>query len=285
MNALGKTATLRVIKTVTNGFYLDGENLGEVFLPKREAPAGTQVGHTVDVFVYRDSETVLHASTSRPTAELGQCAFMKVVAVTAAGAFVEWGLPKDLFVPTQEQYTPLETGRSYVVRVYLDERTNRLAGSVKLPSFLSENGSAFTPGEEVGLLVCGSSDLGYKAVINHTHVGLIHRDDAPHVLQYGQKLKGYIKYIRTDQKIDLSLLPPGRSGRELLAERILGYLDAHGGTMRLTDKSPAEEIGAAFGVSKSSFKKAVGVLYKQRKIHIGAEKIVRTEDTPPPQKS
>lgn len=274
MTQIGTTATLKVMKLVTGGAYLDGENLGEVFVPKREIPAGTMVGDTLTVFLYRDSETVLTGSLARPKAEVGQCAFMKVVAVTKSGVFVDWGLPKDLFVPSSEQYKPLEEGKSYVILVYLDERTGRLAGTAKLHSYLNEDGEGFKPGQEVELLISGFSELGFKAVINNTHLGLVFRDDAPGELRYGQRMKGYIKAIRGDNKIDLSLLPPGMSGLDMLGERILAHLATCGGTSDLTDKSPAEYIAAAFGASKSNYKKALGRLYKQKKINIEADRIV-----------
>ena len=274
MNTIGTTATLKVMKLVTGGAYLDGENLGEVFVPRRELPANAAVGDMLTVFLYRDSETVLTGSLNRPKAEVGQCAFMKVVTVTKSGVFVDWGLPKDLFVPSSEQYKPLEEGKSYVILVYLDERTGRLAGTAKLHSYLNEEGTGFTPGQEVDLLISGFSELGFKAVINNTHLGLVFRDDAPEELRYGHRMKGYIKAIRGDNKIDLSLLPPGMSGLDMLGERILAYLAANDGTMDLTDKSPAEYIAAAFGASKSNYKKALGRLYKQKKINIEADRIV-----------
>lgn len=274
MIEFGKTATLKVMKLVTGGAYLDGENQGEVFVPKRELPAGTAVGDSLSVFLYRDSETVLTGSLTKPKAEVGQCAFMKVVAVTKSGVFVDWGLPKDLFVPTSEQYKALDEGRSYVILVYVDERSGRLAGTAKLHSYLNEDGTEFKPGQEVDLLISGFSELGFKAVINNTHLGLVFRDDAPGELRYGQRMKGYIKAIRPDGKIDLSLLPPGMSGLDMLADRILAHLTQCGGSTDLTDKSPAEYIAAAFGASKSNYKKALGRLYKQKKINIQPDRIV-----------
>ena len=277
MNRIGTTASLKIMKLVTGGAYLDGGTLGEVFVPKREIPAGTAVGDTLSVFIYRDSEAVLTGSTARPRAELGQCAFMKVVAVTKSGVFVDWGLPKDLFVPSSEQYKPLEEGRSYVILVYLDERTGRLAGTAKLHSYLNEDGAGFKPGQEVDLIISGFSELGFKAVVNHTHLGLVFRDDAPAELQYGQRMRGYVKAIRPDGKIDLSLLPPGLDGLDMLSQRILERLRQHGGVSTLTDKSPAEDVAAAFGVSKSAYKKALGRLYKQHKVRLEPDRVVLVE--------
>ncbi len=278
MIELGKTATLKVMKLVTSGAYLDGLNLGEIFISSREMPPKTQVGDELRVFIYRDSEAVLTGTTRTPAAEVGQCAFMKVVGTTKAGAFVDWGLPKDLLVPAGEQYKPLEEGRSYVILVYVDERTGRLAGTAKLHSWLREDGTDFTPGQAVDLLICGFSDLGFKAVINHTHLGLIFRDDSPEELRYGQSLRGYVKAIRPDNKIDVSLLPPGLGGLDLLGEKIIKHLEQTGGSTHLTDKSPAEDIASAFGVSKSNYKKALGRLYKQGKIRIEPQQVTLTAD-------
>ena len=277
MNRIGTTSELKIMKLVTGGAYLDGGDLGEVFVPRRDLPAGAAPGDTLAVFLYRDSEAVLTGTTARPKAELGQCAFMKVVAVTKSGVFVDWGLPKDLFVPASEQYKPLEEGRSYVILVYLDERTGRLAGTAKLHSHLSEDGSGFKPGQPVDLLVSGFSELGYKAVVDNSHLGLVFRDDAPGELRYGQRVKGYVKAVRPDGKLDLSLLPPGISGLDMLSGRIVEYLLANGGSLQLTDKSSAEDIAAAFGVSKSAYKKALGRLYKQRKIRLEENRIVLVE--------
>jgi uncharacterized protein len=274
MTRIGTTEPLRISRLVEGGALLDGGSLGEVFVPRRELSAGAAVGDTVSVFLYRDSENVLTGSTIPPRAGLGQCAYLKVVSVTAFGAFVDWGLGKDLLVPASEQHTPLEQGRSYVVLVYLDERTGRMAGTTRLHSRLSEDGTGFSPGQEVDLLICGRSDLGYKAVVDDTHLGLLYHDDAPSELRYGQRLTGYIKSIRADRRIYLCLLPPGVSGLDMLADRILADLSERGGTSDLTDKSPAERVAKAFGVSKSAYKKALGRLYKQRKIGIEEDRIV-----------
>jgi predicted RNA-binding protein (virulence factor B family) len=274
MNAIGTVAELEVMKIVTGGAYLDGGKMGEVFVPRRDLPGGAHPGDRIKVFVYRDSEAVLTGTTSIPRAQLGQCAFMKVVSVTRAGAFVDWGLSKDLFVPASEQYKPLEEGRSYVILVYLDERTGRLAGTAKLHSHLGEDGSAYTPGQQVNLLVCGFSELGFKVVVDNALVGLIFRDDAPGELRYGQDMKGYVKAVRPDGKLDLSLLPPGLSGLDLLGDRILEHLRANGGSSPLTDKSSSWDIGAVYGVSKSAYKKALGRLYKQRKVRLEPDKVV-----------
>lgn len=274
MITVGSTATLPILKLVSGGAYLDGGKLGEIYVPRRELPAHCRPGDQLTVFIYRDNETTLTGTTATPAVQVGQCGFFKVVTATKAGVFMDWGLPKDLFIPASEQYKPLEPGRSYVVLVYIDERTGRLAGTAKLHSWLNEDGSAFAPGQAVELLVCGFSELGYKVVVNHTHLGLIFRDDVPGELRYGQQVQGYVKAIRPDKKLDVSLLPPGKAGIETLCAAILSALQEHSGSLDLTDKSPAEEIGMTFGVSKSAYKKALGHLYKNKTIRIEPTRIV-----------
>jgi predicted RNA-binding protein (virulence factor B family) len=237
-------------------------------------PGNIMPGDELDVFLYHDSQSVLIATTTMPGAQVGECAYLKVVQTTSIGAFLDWGLPKDLLVPVNEQYSRLREGRSYVVYLFLDPQTDRVTASAKLNSYLSEHGPSFKPGQEVDLLVCGTSDMGYKAVIDNTHLGLIHRNEAFQPLTYGQKLKGYIKNIRPDKKIDLTLQAPGRRGKQDLGAAILDHLQAHGGTSGLTDRSSPEEIVREFGVSKSNYKKALGMLYKQQKIVIEKDRIV-----------
>lgn len=282
MTEIGRTATLTIVGLKPAGAVLDGGSLGDILVPHRELPAGAKVGDALTIFIYRDSEGRLTGSLSRPLAELGQCAFMKIVTATKAGVFADWGLPKDLFIPASEQYKALEVGRSYVVLVFLDERSGRLAGTTRLHSHLSEDGSGFKPGQEVDLLICGFSDMGYRAVVDNTHLGLVFRDDAPGELRYGQRVKGHAKAIRPDRKLDLSLLPPGLSGLDLLAARILDHLRDNGGSSPLTDSSPPERIAAVFGASKSAYKKALGRLYKARRIGIEPDRIVLTQPDSPP---
>ena len=274
MIEIGKTNRLTVSSISESGAFLDGKTLGEIFMPRSMGPGDITPGDAVDVFLYHDSQSVLIATTAMPKAQVGQCAFLKVVQTTAIGAFLDWGLPKDLLVPVNEQYSRLREGKSYVVYLFRDPQTDRITASAKLASYLSEHGPSFKPGQEVDLLVCGTSDLGYKAVINHTHLGLIHRNEAFKSLGYGQKLKGYIKNIREDGKIDLTLQAPGRKGRQDLTSAILDHLKAHDGVSTLTDKSAPDDIVREFGVSKSSYKKALGMLYKQQKIIIEKDRIV-----------
>lgn len=273
MLAIGNTNTLTVIKQLDFGFYLDGGTLGEILLPTRYAPRGCNPGDQLEVFIYYDSEDRLIATTEKPHAEVGQCAAMKVVQVGKFGAFLDWGLAKDLLVPFSEQRVPMEVGKTYVVHVYLDT-TGRIAASSRLDRFLEEEDFAdFKPGQQVELLIATRSDLGYKAVIDGTHLGLIHKNDVLRPIRIGERLTGYVKSIREDDRINLSLQPVGRAVRDDLPEKILAHLKAEGGTSRLTDKSPPEAIFDAFGVSKANYKKALGKLYKEKRILLAKDKV------------
>lgn len=273
MAQIGKKNRLRVVKEVSFGVYLDGDEHGEILLPRRYLPKSWAVGEEIEVFVYLDSDDQLIATTQRPRIMVGQCAYLEVKAVNNYGAFLDWGLAKDLLVPFKQQATPMKEGKSYVVYAYLDEDSERIAATSRLHKYLSETSDGFKPKQEVKLLICGRSEMGYKAVINNTHLGLIFKDDAFKPLKYGQKLEGFIKAIRDDDKIDLCLQLPGKAARQELSDKILDHLKAHGGSSTLTDKSPPEDIYNQFNVSKGSYKKALGALYKQRKIVIEKDEI------------
>lgn len=274
MAKLGKINRLQVVKLVDFGAYLDAQDASTLLLPKRYLPADCAVGDWLDVFVYRDSEDELIATTAQPKAALGECAYLKVTDVNNAGAFLDWGLPKDLLVPYNEQHKPMEVGKSYVVTVLRDPHSDRLIGSSKLSRHLSETSRQFKPHQAVDLLVCGRTDMGYKTVINHTHLGLLFRDDAFKPLRYGQRIAGFIKTIRADQKIDVSLQLPAGVGRKDLAEQIIDHLRSQGGTSTLTDKAAPDDIYHVFSVSKKNYKKALGALYKAKRILIEEDRIV-----------
>lgn len=271
---IGKHHHLQVVKSVDFGLYLDGGDEGEILLPKRYVPEGTQVDDWLDVFVYLDSDDKIIATTETPKATVDECAYLKVVSLTRIGAFVDWGLSKDLLVPYKEQSAPMKEGRSYVVYLYVDS-SGRIAASSKLSRHLDEYSTHFTAGEEVDLMISGKSDLGYKAIINGTHLGLIYQGEVFQPLKFGQTLKGYIKAIREDKKIDLSLQPPGKTREQLddLATQILLHLEENGGQSSLTDKSPPDEIYKTFKVSKGNYKKALGRLYKLKRILIEKHQI------------
>ncbi len=273
MAEIGKKNHLRVVRKVEFGVYLDGEQLGEILLPKRYVPKSCVSGDVVDVFIYTDSNDLLVATTETPHVMVDQCAVLKVLEVSRTGAFLDWGLPKDLLLPYSEQQKPVKPGQSVVVYVYLDTSSNRIAASTRLDRFLHETSTWFKPGQQVELLICSQTDLGYKAVINDTHLGLLYKNEIFTPLKIGQRTSGYIKAVRSDHKIDLSLQRIDQDTRSALAEKILGYLKSHGGISTLTDKSPPEEIYREYGVSKASYKKALGGLYKQKLIMIDKKHI------------
>jgi len=270
---IGKINNLQVVKSLDHGIYLDAEDLGEILMPSRYVPDNCEVGDFLEVFIYLDSADLLLATTETPFVMVGECAYLKVVDVNQAGAFMDWGLPKDLLVPYGEQISPLKIGQSYTVLAYLDENTNRIAATQKLDSRLSEEAQYFKPGQAVDLLIFGKTELGYKAVINNTHIGLIYRNEVFQTLTHGEKLKGFIKAIREDRKIDLCLQLPGKDAREDLKTRILNHLKKNDGESTLTDKSSPEDIYQCFAVSKKNYKKAIGTLYKKRLIRIEEDKI------------
>lgn len=273
MLKIGEMNRLRVLKQVDFGLFLDGEKYGNILLPKRYVPATAKIGDELDVFIYLDSDDCIIATTLTPKVMVGQCAHLEVKDVNAVGAFLDWGLPKDLLVPYNEQLKPMEVGRSYVVYVYLDAHTSRITASSRLSHHLEERANGLKVQQEVELLICGRSDLGFKAVINNSHLGLIFRDNAPRTLLYGEKLKGYIKEIRPDRKIGLSLQPVNSKVRDELTEVILNFLKENDGVSTLTDKSDPEDIYAQYKVSKGIYKNALSKLYKERKILITKEEI------------
>lgn len=269
MVEIGKLNRLRVVKEVDFGLYLDGGDKGEILLPARYVPRNCAVDDEIKVFIYCDSEDRLIATTEKPYVMVGEFACLKVVSISRVGAFLDWGLPKDLLVPFSEMEHEMEEDKRYVVGVYVDENTDRIVASSRLDDFLyDESEDDFEVGEEVNLFVANKSDLGYKMIINDSHWGLLHYSEVVRDLKRGERLAGFIKNIREDGKIDLCLhmLPSEKTGD--VSELILKELREKGGFITLTDKSPPEEIRMLFGVSKGNFKKAVGALYKKRIISI-----------------
>lgn len=269
---VGEINTLNVLQETDGGFMLDGGNKGDIYLSKSRAPDGCEPGRKLDVFVYPENDGTLVATCNTPGVQVGGCAFLKVINVTGAGAFMDWGIQKDLLVPLSQQIAPMEEGKSYVVYVLLDAQ-QRIIGSSKLHRFLDERARNMAPNEQVELLIVGETGLGYKAVVNGTHLGLLFRSEVFQPLKPGDKTTGFIKTIRGDKKIDLGLKRRDRKSRDELSEKILASLAASDGTSTLTDYSPPEEIYIKFGVSKSDYKKALGSLYKQRKISVAKDRV------------
>ncbi|MDX2429094.1 MAG: hypothetical protein QNK22_10450 [Xanthomonadales bacterium] len=210
--------------------------------------------------------------TSQPKAQLDECALLKAVTVTKTGAFMDCGLERDLLVPISQQLTPMVEGQSYVVYLFLDPQQN-VIGSTKLHNFLDERAKNMAPGEQVDLLIVNESDMGFKAVINGTHLGLLYKGEIFRPLKPGVKTKGYIKAIRDDRKIDLTLQKQNQHARDDLSDRIVSFLEANGGTSTLTDYSPPEAIYKQFAVSKKNYKRALGKLYKQRRISLAKDQV------------
>jgi predicted RNA-binding protein (virulence factor B family) len=268
MIKLGQYSLLRVIKKVDFGLFLDGGKYGDILLPRKYADKSTAIGDEIEVFVYLDSEDRIVATTLKPKAVVGECAYLKVVEINPVGAFMDWGLPKDLLVPYNQQQKPMQKGYSYTVYLYIDELTERITGSTRLEDFLDENPDELKQNQVVELMIYGKSDLGFKAVINGRYLGQLYQNEVFRPLHYGEKLPGFIKKLRQDGKIDLSLQLAPHLDRSSLVDSILEHLKNNNGISKLTDKSPPDEIYAAFGVSKASYKKALGQLYKNRKIMI-----------------
>ncbi|MGD9931095.1 MAG: S1 RNA-binding domain-containing protein [Mangrovibacterium sp.] len=268
MAAIGLMNELEVLKTVDFGVYLDGGPHGEILMPKRYVPENCQVGDTVEVFIYLDSEDRLVAITDKPYVMVGEFAKLKVVSTTAIGAFMDWGLPKDLLAPFREQQVKMEEGKSYLVYVYLDDESQRIVASSKLDKFVDNIPVDYEVGEEVDLIIAGQTDLGYKAIIDNSHWGLIFKNEVFQPLKIGDKLKGFIKNIRPDEKIDLSLEKAGYEKIDSISQSVLDKLKEANGYLPFNDKSDPEVISKTFGISKKNFKKAIGALYKQRLINI-----------------
>jgi predicted RNA-binding protein (virulence factor B family) len=273
MAQVGRFNKLEVIKEVDFGVYLDGGELDSILLPRRYVPEDCEVGNWIDVFLYFDSEDLLIATTEKPRVEVGRCEMLKVIDINNTGAFMDWGLPKDLLVPYSEQLKPMEVGYSYVVYAFHDQDSDRIAASTRLQDYLAEESVWVKPRQAVDLLIAGRTDLGYKAVINDQYLGLIFRDDAFRPLKVGERLPGFIKSIRSDGKIDLVISQGTLQGDHDLGEQIIERLRASGGVSTLTDKSQPDEIYRAFKVSKKKYKQALGSLYKSKRILLSAEKI------------
>lgn len=272
--ALGRFNILKVVKKVDFGMYLDGGEEGRILLPARYVPQGCEVGDELNVFLYLDNEERLVATTQQPLAQVGDFACLRVAWVNQYGAFLDWGLMKDLFVPFREQRERMEVGRSYVVHVHLDEESYRIVASAKVERYLSvDEQPPFHSGDEVDVLVWKRTDLGYKVIVDNRYAGLLFENQVFRPLRVGDKAQAYVRQVRPDGKIDLALQREGRGKVTDFSEELLEYIRRNQGRIQLTDKSPAEEIYAAFGVSKKTFKQAVGDLYKRRLIRLEADGI------------
>ena len=275
MALIGRMNSLQVVKHTDFGLYLDGGADGEILLPKRYIPKDTpsEVDDWLNVFLYLDSEDKLIATTLKPKIQLGEFASLKVVDINRVGLFFDWGLPKDLLLPHSEEKRPLQIGDYCVIYLYLDKRTRRLTATARLDRHLDKVPANYQVGQEVDLLVVERTDLGFKAIIDGKHWGLIHKNEVFKFLRSGKQEKGYIKELRSDGKIALSLQPVGQALASTLNDKILDKLKAANGVLPVSDKSDPQVISDLFGVSKGNFKKAIGALYKDGRIVIHADRI------------
>lgn len=261
----GEYNKLKVQRMVEFGAYLDDGKDG-ILLPRRFVPARARPGDTLDVFIYHDSEDRLVATTQKPKAVVGEIAFMEVVSVTRQGAFMDWGLMKDLFVPRSKQLTGMRVGGQYFVKLYVDEQTGRVAATEKIEHYLSNDPLTVKEKDIVKLMIYRRSDIGYVVIINDHHTGVLHFNEIYRDIKPGDTFEGFIKTIRPDNKIDVAVGKPGYQRVEGETEKILRLLNENNGYLPYNDKSDPEEIYSFFGMSKKTFKMTTGNLFKQRKI-------------------
>ena len=281
MVEIGKYNTLKIVKDLDFGVYLDGGDDLEILLPARYVPRNVKPGDEVEVFIYHDNEGRIIATTAKPLAIVGEFQWMECKSVNDMGAFLEWGLMKDLLVPFREQKMPMREGKWYLVYVHLDHVTKRIVASARVDKFLDNVPPVYEFNQEVDLLVADETEIGYKVIINNLHWGLIYHNEIYRRLERGEHLKGYIKEVREDEKIDVSLTRLGYEKVEGIAGIILDALKVQKGFLAVHDKSPADEIYSLFGCSKKSFKQAIGALYKKKLISIepAGIRLIETEDT------
>lgn len=265
---LGRFNQLKVVKFVDFGLYLDGGDDGEILLPLRYVPEGVKEGDELNVFLYLDNEERLVATTQTPLVQVGEFAFLEVNWVNKYGAFLNWGLMKDLFVPFREQKIRMIQGKSYIVYCYQDKESYRLMASTKVNKFLSNEMPPYQEGQEVDILIWQKTDLGFKAIVENKFAALLYDSEIFQPLRSGMRLKAFVKQVREDGKIDLILQQAGPRKVDDFAETLLKYIRDHKGFTSFNDKSDAEEIYETFGVSKKTFKKAVGELYKMRLVSL-----------------
>ncbi len=274
MAILGRRSTLTILRQAPPGYYLDGGALGEILLPGRYIPPGAMPGGTIDVFVYRDSEDRVVATTETPLAMVGDFAFLRVVSERPSiGAFLDWGLEKDLLLPRREYAGGVREGRSVLVHVMIDEKSDRIVATCRLNRHLNLTPPAYAEGQRVKLIIEGETPLGYRAIVNGAHTGLLYRTELSGPLLPGDAMDGFIRAVRADGKIDLGLDPAGHRRIRPLSEQILAALKSAGGRLPYHDGSSPDEIRAALGMSKKAFKQAIGGLFRERRILIESDGI------------
>jgi len=271
--SIGKYNTLNIIAITDNGAYLEGGDLGEILLPNRYMTKECQIGNSITVFIYLDSAERIIATTEKSLGQVGEFVSLKVAQVNKMGAFLDWGLPKDLLVPYNQQHTTMEAGKYYLVRIYLDQQTDRIAASSKLDKFIDIWPAEYQQGDKVKLIIGGKTDLGFKAIVNDLHWGLLYDNEIFQPLRIGKKVDGYIKQVREDGRLDLILSRGSKNKVNDFADNLLQHLQKNNGFSPLHDKSSPELIQRTLGVSKKTFKATVGNLLKNGKIVIEKEGI------------
>tara|TARA_R110000772_G_scaffold131761_9_gene240277 strand:+ start:16002 stop:16832 length:831 start_codon:yes stop_codon:yes gene_type:complete len=266
MPDIGRVNRLTVSRQSPAGFYLDGGDLGDIFLSRKNAPENCQIGDIVDGFIHHHSDGSLIASSKTPLAQLGDVALLKIAQINDTGAFLDWGLDKELLLPYAEHMGEITAGKKALVKIYLD-KSYRIVASIKLDEFIEDTAPHLSRGQRFDVIVAGKTELGYKAVIDNEYWGLLYDSDLIRPLRKGETLTAYVKKVRDDGRIDLSIQPINIGGNDIAA-KIIAQLEANDGFLAVGDKSPPEAIYSLFGVSKKIFKQAIGRLYKQKRIGI-----------------
>lgn len=273
MSQIGKYNKLKIKKEVDFGMYLDGGEDGEILLPRKYVPQGAKPGDEIEVFLYLDSEDRIIATTMRPYATVGEFAYLRVSAVNGIGAFLDWGLPKELLVPFRGQRVKMKPDKRYIVYIYHDMESGRIAASAKIEKYLGNIKPEYKFNAQVKILVYQKTDIGYKVIVDNLHRGMIYENELYSPVQIGEQFDGYVKRVRPDGKIDITVREQGYGSVGALSEQILAELRRNRGELAVTDASSPEQIAAIFGCSKKSYKKAIGALYKEHKIEITPDKI------------
>ena len=268
MAAIGRVSTVRVTRVSSPGVYVDASPLGEVLIPHKHCTTELHEGDDIDAFIYLDGQGRLIATQQRPLAQVGEFAYLRAVSNSDYGTFLDWGLDKDLFVPFAEQHVPLQTAKSYLVYVHINQQDGRIMASSRVDRFLQdESNDQFVAGQEVKLIVANSTDLGFKVIVDNSHSGVLYKNEVAQRLSFGQSLVGFVRRVREDGRLDISL-HGGRKAQSSYDQQVMQYLHEQDGFMALHDKSDPADIERVLGMSKKSFKRAISALYKARKIRI-----------------
>ena len=272
MIRLGNINSLPLQRRDDKGGWFNAEEFGEIFLPLKQLPRDAKIGELIKLFIYLDGDGELVVTIYKPYAEVGDFVSLKVVSANRLGAFLDWGLKKDLFVPAREQAVAMQVDRHYVVHLYLD-REGRVAATSKLDRFLDQDSANYRTGDEVSLLPCEHTPLGIKSIVDGRHWGVLYHNEIYGRVTLGREIRGFIKQVREDGKLDVTLNQSGAAGTDKAADKIMARLTKQGGFLPVGDKSSPESISQLFAMSKGAFKKAIGALYKQGKIDIEEEGI------------